>query len=69
MRSDGRRPNQHKDLSGPRGQLLVLLRTDLTTSRSQAARAVRGFREVLKLCEEPPGPSAGQVWRRHRNFT
>jgi hypothetical protein len=69
MRADGRRPEQNKDLSGPRGQLLVLLRTGLTTSRSRAADAVQGFREGLKLCEEPPDPSAGEVWRRHGNFT
>ena len=69
MRSDGRRANQHKDLGGPHEQLLVLLRTDLTTSRYRAAGAVPGFCEVLKLCDEPLGPSAGRVWRRHRNFT
>lgn len=69
MRSARRRPDSCKDLSAPRGQLLVLLRADPTIPRYWPADSVGGFREGLKLCEEPPSPSAGQLWSRHKSFT
>jgi hypothetical protein len=60
---------QRQGFQCPHGRPLALRCADPATSHFRPVDRGAAFRDGLKLCEEPSGSNAGQLWSRHGNFT